>query len=54
MTATHGKRAEVAAWSVPGRHDRRLAVRGRDIYCHWMDQSVYDRIVDATDYSKAT
>jgi uncharacterized LabA/DUF88 family protein len=52
LTSTHGKRADVAAWSVPGRHDRRLAITGRNLYCHWMDKYVYDRITDGTDYSR--
>jgi uncharacterized LabA/DUF88 family protein len=54
LTSGTGQRAEVAAWSVPGRHDRRLAITGRNLYCHWMGQSVYNRIADATDYSKGT
>jgi uncharacterized LabA/DUF88 family protein len=54
LKPTHGKRAEVAAWSVAGRHDRRLAIPGRNLYCHWMGEIVYNRIVDATDYSKGT
>jgi hypothetical protein len=54
LTASQRKRAEVAAWSVPGRHDRRLAISGRNLFCHWMDEGIYSRIADPTDYSKGT
>jgi uncharacterized LabA/DUF88 family protein len=51
LTASQGTRAEVAAWSVPGRHDRRLAIRARNLYCHWVGKDVYDQIADPADYS---
>jgi uncharacterized LabA/DUF88 family protein len=52
LTATHGKRPEVAAWSRPGRYEHRLSIPGRNLYCHWLDQSVYQQIADVTEYSK--
>jgi uncharacterized LabA/DUF88 family protein len=51
LTATQGTRAEVAAWSASDRHSRRLAIRSRNLYCHWISKDVYDRIADPTDYS---
>jgi NYN domain len=54
LTSSTGQRAEVAAWSVPGRHDRRLAISSRNLYCHWMGENVYNQVADAADYSKGT
>ena len=51
LTVTQGTRAEVAAWSAPGHHGRRLAIKTRNLYCHWVGKDVYDRIADPTDYS---
>lgn len=47
---TGGIRAEVAAWSAPGQHSRRLAISTRKLYCHWVNKNVYDQIADPTDY----
>jgi uncharacterized LabA/DUF88 family protein len=46
-----GPRADVAGWSAYGRHNRRLAIPSRNLYCHWVGRDVYDRIADPTDYS---
>jgi len=51
LTNTQGTRAEVAAWSAAGQHNRRLAIRTRNLYCHWIGKDVYDRVADATNYS---
>jgi uncharacterized LabA/DUF88 family protein len=51
MTPAQGTRAEVAAWSAVGQQNRRLAIRTRNLYCHWVGKDVYDRIADSTDYS---
>jgi uncharacterized LabA/DUF88 family protein len=51
LTASQGTRAEVAAWSAAGQRNRRLAIRSRNLYCHWAGKDVYDRIADPTDYS---
>ena len=51
LTDTRGTRAEVAAWSAPTQHSRRLAIQSRRLYCHWIGKDVYDRICDQTDYS---
>lgn len=48
LTASQGTRAEVAAWSTAGQHNRRLAIRSRNLYCHWVGKDVYDRIADPT------
>ena len=47
-------RAEVAAWSMPGRHSRRLAVKGAGLWCHWLDEADYRSVADSTDYRRVT
>lgn len=50
-----GPRPETAAWSVPGRHDRRLALaHPRKLWCHWMVESVYRAMTDPIDYTLST
>jgi uncharacterized LabA/DUF88 family protein len=51
LTPTQGTRAEVAAWSAPKRHSRRLSISSRNLYCHWIGEDVYRAIADSTDYS---
>jgi uncharacterized LabA/DUF88 family protein len=51
LTSTQGTRAEVAAWSSAGRHNRRLAIRSRSLYCHWVGKDIYGQVADPTDYS---
>ncbi len=51
LPQSSGPRADVAGWSVRGRHNRRLAIPSRNLYCHWVDRDVYDRVADSTDYS---
>lgn len=51
LTSTQGTRAEVASWSAPGRHSRRLSIQSRNLYCHWAGKDVYDQIADPIDYS---
>lgn len=46
-------RVEVAAWSGSGMHNRRLAIRQKNLWCHWLDEQVYQQVKDVTDYSKA-
>lgn len=46
-----GPRVDVAAWSAPGRHNRRLAIASRNLYCHWVGKDIYDQIADSTNYS---
>ncbi len=45
-------RCEVAAWSVSGRHGRRLGLPGRRIWCHWLDELDYRAVADPRDYSR--
>ncbi len=45
-------RVEVAAWNRPDRHCRRLTIPGRRMWCHWLDQSVYESVADPTDYTR--
>jgi uncharacterized LabA/DUF88 family protein len=51
MTATGGPRAEVAAWSGEGMHNRRLSIAGTSLWCHWLDKSAYLKVADGIDYS---
>jgi hypothetical protein len=52
LTTKQGRpRAEVAAWSGPGQQNRRLAIRNRNLYCHWIDEGTYRGFADGTDYS---
>ncbi|MFD4723164.1 hypothetical protein ACFWOY_32450 [Streptomyces sp. NPDC058423] len=54
LTASRRRpRAEVAAWSISGQHCRRLAINGRNLYCHWIDEDVYEKVRDKTDYARS-
>lgn len=44
-------RAEVAAWSGSGQHNRRLAIKTRNLFCHWIGECTYQAMADVTDYS---
>jgi len=45
-------RAEVAAWSTPGAHSRRLSIVGRQLWCHWLNADNYIAVADPTDYNR--
>lgn len=49
-----GKRAKVASWSPEQGWGSRLAVPGRKIWCHWLDRGDFERVRDATDYTRST
>jgi hypothetical protein len=51
LTGSSGPRADVASWSTDGRHNRRLAISSRKLYCHWVGKDVYNQVADPTDYS---
>ena len=42
---------EVAAWRSP-KVRRRLAIKFRNVWCHWLDQTVYASMADQTNYAK--
>lgn len=44
-------RCEVAAWSSPDAHSRRLSIPGRQIWCHWLDESDYQAVSDPMNYA---
>jgi hypothetical protein len=44
-------RCEVAAWSTPRSHSPRLAIPGRRIWCHWLDEHDYLTVADRRNYS---
>jgi hypothetical protein len=45
-------RCEVAAWSAPNGHSRRLSIPGSKIWCHWLDDSDYEAVADPTNYAE--
>lgn len=45
------RRAEVAAWSSPHSHSRRLSVAGRRLWCHWLGEEDYNIVKDTRDYN---
>jgi uncharacterized LabA/DUF88 family protein len=47
-------RAEVAAWSGEGMHNRRLAVAGRRLWCHWLDKAAYQFAADPKSYTSSS
>jgi uncharacterized LabA/DUF88 family protein len=52
LTGAVGRpRAEVAAWSGTGQHNRRLSISTRNLYCHWIGEATYRSVSDSTDYS---
>jgi hypothetical protein len=53
LTDAQGPRAEVAAWSAVGQHNRRLAISTRRIYCHWVGKDIYDSVADDTNYTSS-
>ena len=42
---------EVAAWSAPGVHSRRLSISGARVWCHWLGPDDYKQVADPTDYN---
>jgi uncharacterized LabA/DUF88 family protein len=51
LTPAGGPRAEVAAWSGADMHNRRLSIKDRALWCHWLDKAAYNSVADGTDYS---
>lgn len=45
-------RCEVAAFSCPNMHCRRLSVKGAAVWCHWIDEAAYIAMSDHTDYNQ--
>lgn len=46
-------RAEVAAWSGKDMHNRRLSIPGSQLWCHWLDETSYQKVTDVTDYAES-
>lgn len=44
-------RCEVAAWSAPGMHARRLSIAGARVWCHWLGPDDYKAVTDLTNYA---
>jgi len=44
-------RCEVAAWSSPHSHSKRLSIPGAKIWCHWLNESDYKAVADPTNYA---
>jgi hypothetical protein len=51
-TDADGPRAEVAAWSGTGMHNRRLSIKSKSLWCHWISEPAYLAMRDTTDYSR--
>jgi uncharacterized LabA/DUF88 family protein len=47
-------RCEVAAWSAPGMHARRLSISGTRVWCHWLGPDDYKQVADPTVYTITT
>lgn len=47
-------RCELAAWSAPTGHSRRLSVPGAKLWCHWIDEDGYRGVADPTDYTRSS
>lgn len=54
LTKAGGPRAEVAAWSTddPRQHNRRLSIKGSNLWCHWLDRGKYILACDTRDYAR--
>lgn len=46
------KRCEVAAWKSPTEWSSRLDADTRKLWCHWLDETDYDRCRDPADYTQ--
>lgn len=51
VTQSSDARAEVAAWSNPQGYSRRLSIKGRNLWCHWLDEDDYHQVQDTRDYN---
>ncbi len=51
VTQLTNRRAEVAAWSSPRSHSRRLSIAGQKLWCHWLEEEDYKRVQDTRDYN---
>lgn len=47
-------RAEVAAWAGEHARRRRLAVKQRNIWCHWLNEQHFRSVADPRDYNIVT
>lgn len=45
-------RCEVAAWTAPDSHSRRLSVSGAQLWCHWLGPEDYRLVADNRDYTQ--
>lgn len=47
-------RCEVAAWTAPGSHARRLSIPNARLWCHWFGPDDYQAVWDPRDYTRAS
>ncbi len=47
----HGIRVEVAAWRCEDAYSRRLGLKNRRIWCHWLGEDDYAKLRDDHDYN---
>jgi hypothetical protein len=45
------KGIDVASWSAPGVHARRLSIKRTRVWCHWLGPDDYKQVADQTNYT---
>jgi uncharacterized LabA/DUF88 family protein len=52
INSNYHPRCEVAAWSPTkkGAYGRRLSIDNANLWCHWLDKSVFDSVADTKNY----
>lgn len=53
MDDDSGCKIEVAGWRSE-HYRRRISIKGRNVWCHWLDDSAYQQVRDDTDYNIAS
>lgn len=51
LNSNRNPHCEVAAWSAPGMHARRLSISGTRVWCHWLGPDDYKQVADQTNYT---
>jgi hypothetical protein len=51
INGNRGPRWEVAAWSAPTMHSRRLSITGTRVWCHWLGPGDHKAVADPTNYA---
>ena len=51
VVAAGGPKVEVAAWYGDNQHNRRLSIKGHNVWCNWVDYATFSAHKDTTDYT---